>query len=357
MLEQVKILAKRTFPELYQWFRSGYVDGARKFNRLIESDYRMNYTRGWFTDFRRERERMAKSLGYYPDIESPRTISEKILWKKLYVRDPLLTRTTDKLAVRGYVRRKLDDQVVEELLKPIICVTDNPLTLDLRELETPFVIKSNHGSGFNYFVHEETPGGKYRVSKEKETPVIMSSEDILHKCRVWLDTTYGVQRYEWSYLNIKPKIFIEPFLDDILGDRLTDVRLFCFHGRPQYIQIDLHRNGERRTSILDKNFKEIDVKYGQYQRVDGEDLDYIIKNIPKDLVFSCAESLSSEFKFARVDFFTSFKGTRFAEITHYPMSGDLVFEPRQFSHRMGSNWDLDEYQLPSWRDLLERQPS
>ena len=50
--------------------------------------------------------RHLKVFGYWPNLRRPRTFNEKIHWKKLNDRREVVARTSDKFAVRRYVRAK-----------------------------------------------------------------------------------------------------------------------------------------------------------------------------------------------------------------------------------------------------------
>ncbi len=45
--------------------------------------------------------------GYKLNLRNPKSFSEKIFWKKLYYRDPLIKITTDKYLVRSYIKKNL----------------------------------------------------------------------------------------------------------------------------------------------------------------------------------------------------------------------------------------------------------
>jgi len=57
-------------------------------------------------DFKDITEIYKEVLGYEPDLENPVTFNEKIQYKKLNDRDPLLPLTADKYRVRDYIKEK-----------------------------------------------------------------------------------------------------------------------------------------------------------------------------------------------------------------------------------------------------------
>src|ERR1700757_3523725 len=85
--------------------------------------------------------------GYKPNLSAPATFNEKILYRMVFDRRPLLTTFADKIAVREYVRQKLDTTRHLSTIYRIFEKAD-----DLYGFRFPprFVLKANHGSGWNY---------------------------------------------------------------------------------------------------------------------------------------------------------------------------------------------------------------
>lgn len=289
--------------------------------------------------YERERNRLAEDLGYEPDIYHPTTFNEKVLWKKLHVRNPLLTKTTDKYKVRDYVREKLGDEA-EDLLIPLIDVTDDPSTLALGEYEPPYVVKANHGCGFNLFVEERLDGSRYRAFKEDTLPSEWSSDEIVDQCRQWLNTRWGLRQHEWAYQNIDRKIMVEEFITDGFGVRLSDVKFFCFSGTPQYILVKLNQEERSYHSVLDSRGRQLDVEYKKPDPVPDRILRAVRPSIPR--LRDLAAKLSADFAFCRVDFYVTPDGPYFGEITHYPASGNRRFSPQSFSLELGRHWELSD---------------
>ncbi len=86
------------------------------------------------------------------NLKNPRAYTEKIQWRKLYDRDPLIIETTDKLKVREYVERKIGKHV----LTRIYWVGKDPADVPFDSLPNSFVLRTNHGCGFNIFVRDKS---------------------------------------------------------------------------------------------------------------------------------------------------------------------------------------------------------
>ena len=195
------------------------------------------------TNYYFEKRKFKKKLGYNLNLKNPKSYNEKVVYKKIYDRNPLLTKTSDKYTVRSYVKKVLGEKEGEKILIPLLYVTDKPETIPFDELPKDFVIKSNHGSGWNIIVRD----GKY------------DKDEIIKKCECWLKTPYGLDKMEWGYKNIKRKIIIEKFLKNDEGKPPKDYKFFIFHGKCKMIFVDFDRFGNHTRTLYDENWNYLDV--------------------------------------------------------------------------------------------------
>lgn len=88
-----------------------------------------------------------KKMGYWCHLKHPRTLNEKIQYLKLfyYPKSSIVTQCADKYEVRNFIRKK----GYEDLLVPLIGCWDKVEEVDFDSLPDSFVIKCNHGSGYN----------------------------------------------------------------------------------------------------------------------------------------------------------------------------------------------------------------
>jgi len=309
----------------------------RKLKRRLFSNYRLYELQCKLSGYKEERQRVLEAIGYEPDLQQPKTINEKILWKKIHDRSPLLTRTTDKVAVRGYVREKLADEA-DRLLIPLLHVAADPSELPLLDCAAPFVVKANHAWKTNLFVHERRPDGRFVASKEGEPKSLWTRRAVIEQCRRWLEYDHGFSDHQWAYLGIDRKVFIEPLLSDAYERKYTEAKIECFHGVPTYVLAIAHRNGERLMSLLNADGNRINVQYGDH----GEVPDGGLKDLQAALstLHRYAARLSEDFDHCRVDFYVTPDGPRFSEITHYPHSGTRTMTPQNFDREMGKHWTI-----------------
>src|SRR5205823_4194497 len=74
--------------------------------------------------------RYRAQTGHWPNLDSPKTFDEKLLWLMLYWRHPLKTQCGDKFALRSYV----EEQGLAHLLPALLGVFENSKQIDLDAL-------------------------------------------------------------------------------------------------------------------------------------------------------------------------------------------------------------------------------
>src|ERR1700761_8828670 len=85
-------------------------------------------------------------LGYWPNLWRPKTFNEKLLRRKIKERDPYFSTLVDKLAVKDVVAGLVGDDWVTPTLWRGFSLPPR----SLRSWPKPYVIKANHGSGYNH---------------------------------------------------------------------------------------------------------------------------------------------------------------------------------------------------------------
>lgn len=256
---------------------------------------------------------------YWPHFRNPRSFSEKVFARMLFDRNPKWRMTTDKLLVREYVADKLG----REFLIPMIWRGDRPEEIPFSELPSKFVIKTNHGCGYNIIVKE----GDH-----------LDQADAIIRLKKWLRENFCQDKFlgiEWVYKDIRPKIFIETFLDDN-GRVPLDYKFFCFSGRVEFILMTFDRHEDPFEKHFDRDFTPLDLWNGcrQYPgRVDRP------KNFAQML--DVAEKLAGGFDFIRVDLYNVDGQIFFGELTSYPGGGLARFIPREYDFVFGKKWKID----------------
>ncbi len=275
----------------------------RKNRRLKEEEYPAALMR-WFQ----------KEKGYAFDPASPSNYNEKIQWLKLYDTTPLKTRLSDKVLVRDWVSERVGDTY----LIPLLGVWDSFEEIDFNTLPDKFVLKTNHGSGWNMVVPDKAALDKRSASR---------------KFRRWLGTNFAfLEGLELQYRDIVPKLLAEEFIENG-GNNLYDYKIHCFSGEPKLIEyIGDRLSGDPRELYLDPEWKRVPQTDGVYPRY-GE-----TPPKPEQLpeMLRIAKALSRDFCYVRVDLYLPDDGRiRFGEMTFTPGSGKYNWDPPEYNRIMG----------------------
>lgn len=254
-----------------------------------------------------------QSHGYNLDWDNLRTFNEKIQWLKLYYRDPLMPRCADKYEARKLVK----DIVGETCLVQLYGKWNDPDDIDFSKLPKSFVLKSNHSCGHVIIVNDKDEIDRESVIK------------IMHS---WLRENYYYKFGEWYYKNIKPCIICE----ELLGDNVNDYKVFCFSGKPAYIQVDFDRSIEEHTQCY------YDLSWNNMHFSSAGPL--AEKSCPKpkclDVMLYYAACLSKRFPFARMDFYIVNNKVYFGEFTFFANGGYARFNPEKWDFILGELFDL-----------------
>lgn len=254
------------------------------------------------------------------DLKNPKRFTEKIQWYKLNYRNPIMHQCVDKFEVRKYVEGK----GLKDILNEIYNVYDNIDNIDFKKLPNKFVIKAtNGGGGLNILICED---------KEK-----FDIEHALKTMNSWLNIkqkkSFG---REWAYEGNSNKIIIEKYLEgnDEHLSGINDYKFLCYNGKVEYIVFDGDRYIKHKRNIYDRNWNYIDIQ------TDCEKLGDTIKK-PENLekMIGIAEILSKDFPFVRVDLYSISGKIVFGELTFYPWSGYVQFEPDEFDFSLGKQFN------------------
>jgi hypothetical protein len=260
-------------------------------------------------------------IGEEMNWENPRSLTEKIQWLKLYNRHPIQTICSDKYLVRNYVTGKIG----AEYLVPLLGVYDNANEIDFSKLPSKFVLKTNHGSGWNIICKDKTK---------------LNQKEARDKLNKWLQEDYSVYFGEWAYKNIPRKIICEQFIGTETGD-LLDYKFYCFNGEPKFVLVCGERSIRVKFVFYSLN----------WERIHFYPVDYPIytKPVPKpqnlEKMTEIAEKLSEGFKFVRVDLYNIKGQIYFGEMTLYTTAG-IVRETGKDNIRIGGLLNLYDPTCP-----------
>lgn len=267
-------------------------------------------------------DRLAIALQYrkrhrrFPNLRNPRTLTEKVQYRKLYDRDPRLPIWADKVKVKPIIAGIIGEE-------HIIPTLWHGKVLDVEavsQLPRPFVIKSNSACEANIFIHEGDEVDWIKVA---------------YQTREWMHESYGTRMREWLYSAIDRQILVEPMIGDGHAPPV-DYKFFIFHGEIHAVHVDIGRfTGGRVRAILDSEWNRLPVKcYHPNAPFDVARPPWF--NAMKDI----AEQIGRHFDFVRVDLYNVDGKIFFGEATFYPASGYLPYEPASFDAHLGSLWKM-----------------
>ena len=253
-----------------------------------------------------------KRIGRKPDLDSPQTFTEKLQWLKLNYRDPDLPRAFDKYEAKKFIAQK----GFSDLLIPTLAVYDSVDEINLDDLPDEFIIKATHGSGWNY------------ICKNKQTFNLKAKKKIMSS---WIKQNLYVYGREWNYKEQKPRLIVEPLIDD---KPLVDYKFLCFNGTCMAVQVNHDDNGVHFVDYYNS-------EWNLFPDMSSGTAPIYGKSLAKPDIFdemkTIAEKLAKDFPFARVDLYDVNGRIYFGEITFFPGSGFWHITPEKYD-RMFGEW-------------------
>jgi len=278
-----------------------------------------------------QRHKFFRCHGYRLDLDNPVSYNEKIMWRKIFDRNPLFPVLADKYAARGYVVETLGKDSGEGILVPLLFVTQDPAEIPFEDLPEEYIVKPNHGSGWSIIVDKE-----HRVPCER----------IVSQCRKWLRKTYGRSKMEWGYSGVKPRIMVEKLLRDGQGKLAPDFKFYVFNGNVRMVYVLYDRFGTSTEAFYDRNFKRLKVNT---RFSDGPE---IIEPGNFHTMIEISEKLALKLDFLRVDLYDVDGRIFFGEFTLYPASGFYRYDPVGFERELGKSWYLNREHVRDFRPWL-----
>ncbi|MCQ2605172.1 MAG: serine hydrolase [Bacteroidales bacterium] len=242
------------------------------------------------------------------DYKHPKDLNEKLLWLTRYWKHPIKTQCADKFVVREYVKKK----GLEHILVPLLGVWDSEKQIDFDRLPNQFVLKCNHGCGFNIIC----------ITKEN-----FDKKIALEKISNWMQIDFGRIAYEVHYSGIPRKIICEQLLD--AKEAPMEYQIWCINGKADSVlACRKNWNGSYDSWSYSLDWKRL------YDRIkETEDECPKPKNLSEIIHYS--EILSENIPFVRMDFYEVNEKVYFAEMTFTPAANILTSYKASFVNRLG----------------------
>ena len=179
-----------------------------------------------------------------------------------------------------------------------------------------FVIKCNHGCGYNILV----------ADKKK-----IDLNGAIKQLDIWMKADFWKTYCEPQYKDIERHIIVEEYL----GDDIQTYKFYCFNGRPKVLYISSNgEDGEKDLYLdyYDMGWNWLPISLGGHAHAKEKAMKP--KNFEK--MVEVAAGLSSEFPFVRVDLYNVDGRIYFSELTFIPTGGNMKLEPKSVLKEWGS---------------------
>lgn len=252
------------------------------------------------------------------NLDNPQTFNEKLQWLKLNDRKDIYTTMVDKYEAKSYIANIIG----EKYIIPTLGIYNNFNEIDFNKLPNQFVIKTTHDSG------------GIVICKNKK---LFDKESAKKKINKSLKRNFYLVGREWPYKNVKPRIIVEKYMVDESGIELKDYKIFCFNGKAEYVEVDFNRAIEHKLNTYDFDWNPLN--FGDKSKNDyGANIEK-----PRKLkeMKKIAEELSKNMAFLRVDFYSINDNIYIGELTLYPGSGFIRFNPKSVDLKYGKLLNIE----------------
>ncbi|MGA8014366.1 MAG: ATP-grasp fold amidoligase family protein [Candidatus Dormiibacterota bacterium] len=240
------------------------------------------------------------------------TFNDKVVYRCLRGRDPILKIFCDKLRMREFVAERLG----AESLPRLLMVSEDPSQLSA--LTGPYILKANHESGLVTIV------GQGEVL----------SHDQLAEAAAWLGRDFPWER-EWGYRGARRALLAEELLRSPDGSSPPpDYKLFTFDGQVRMIQFVTGRfTAHHSWTLKGPDWRDIAASYGGRRALDdGQPPAHL------DRMIEWAWQLGQGVDFVRVDMYDVGDRVLVGELTPYPAAGKNAFDPAATDAWLGRFW-------------------
>jgi teichuronopeptide biosynthesis TupA-like protein len=258
--------------------------------------------------------------GRFPDLRHPETFNEKMAWRKLYDHDARFPDLMDKIKVKDYIAGRFGP----DLVIPTLATYERASELDFSSpplCTPPYVIKTNHGCGFNVFVKDDK----------------VDHQAVKQSLHTWLGLDFADVANEWGYHPITPRILVEPLVGEVAPP--TDYKFHVFGGNLYAIETVINRFTNYQINFYDPRWQQLDIRrYARRPRSDRPVLP------PRSLaqMISLAEEIGRDFSYVRVDLYEVSGTVKFGEMSFYAGSAYDRFEPADWDEKFGCQWQLGD---------------
>lgn len=257
--------------------------------------------------------RHRQKLGSWPNAGWPRSFTEKLMWRKLFDRNPSFVTVTDKLTARSYVAERAPVLPQARLL----WVGDSARDIPDDVMAGPAILKTSNGSGVNFILKNGRP----------------EREAIARATRHLVGPAGNRRREEWAYWPIHGRLLAEELLQLGGGGLPTDLKVYVAGGRACCIWAS-----NKATDIfltLRADGTPLPDPDPQAVLTWSEQLAELVRDAAAQ-----ALPLAAEFDMMRVDFLVTASGLLAGELTVYTAGGFEGWQNPEIAADIADAWDL-----------------
>jgi hypothetical protein len=166
-------------------------------------------------------------VGYTPNTALPRRYHEKMLWRKVFDRNPRFIEFSDKLRCKAYALARCPDLAQPATLWQGELTAEIPADL----MTGPTYLKANHGWKLN----RRLDAG----SRPDDIPPELGQH--------WLSRQHGEKRFEWAYLQVAPRLYLEEALQSTDAEPLVDLSVHAVAGAGEQSRMLTTGKREKRS--------------------------------------------------------------------------------------------------------------
>lgn len=258
--------------------------------------------------------------GRLPRFWRQTTFTDMIAYRKLFP-NKAFGPLSDKMLVREHVAAT----VGARHLVPLIAATTDIESFDFGTLPRRFVMKANHGSGWNKLVWDRDEA---------------DIEALRREAAGWLKANFHPTHSERHYKTVRPQIMFEELLLADDGHVARDYKINCFRKGGRLTQIlDIHssRFTGHHANFVNADWTPIDLSWGA-PRLPIEEVE---KPPEFEQMLALADRLSRGFNHVRVDLYVCNGNIYVGELTFTPAAGLMRFDPPEHDEIWGQLCDPD----------------
>jgi hypothetical protein len=261
--------------------------------------------------------------GRFPRISCPLDANEKMLWRKLFDRNPKFVVFSDKIQAKEHVRQTIPGIRTADVVWQGLDITSVPSSI----LASRGWLKAAHGSGLNVRLGD----GAVDLDKLQQTT------------RRWLKHRHHKPHGEWGYSKVQPRLFIEKDLSVTGGSGVVDIIVYVFCRQVLLMTATTgEKTGQDRVGLFGPTGERlkaspVDPLTGSLPDPLGPDYQL---PVPARTLCDLAIRVTDDCDHLRVDFMWNGEALYFCEGTVYPGGGYRAYSDKCILDDMGKAWDI-----------------